>query len=545
MGLAATARPLALWSASAVHEQRYGEVAHAMTLAEMAELRASYAAAARRNLRAGMDGIEVHCGHGLLLAQFLSPATNRRQDAYGGTLENRARYPAEILQSVREEIGPDVPLGIRISGAELTDDGLSAADVRRIVPLLVRAGTLDYVDVSAGTDGDMVSNMLHESPMGLPDAPFAPFAAGIRAIAGVPVIHGTRIHTPALAERMLREGVADMIGMCRSLIADPQLPRKARAGRLAEIVPCVACVQACLGRLHRGQHISCVGNPRSGREVDWPTAIAPLSGPARRVVVIGGGPAGLEVAATAAERGHSVVLLERAVRLGGALRLAAMLPGRAEWRRLLAQRLRRVRRAGVQIRRGTVADPALVRTLGAEAVVVATGAKPARPPIPGAEQAHVVLAEDVLVGRSLPGLRVVVIDLLNRQSGFATAIMLARSGHAVRLVTAGPFAGWKLESQTYVQFYRDALPLGVVPLAHTVVTAIAADHVTTRHSFTGTTGRLDAVDAVVIAAPAQAEDALAAALRASGFAPHLIGDCYAPRDIEAAILEGHTIGRTL
>ena len=181
MGSATTARPVALWSASAVHEQKYGEVAHAMDAAEIAEIVAAFAASARRNLAAGMDGIEVHCGHGLLLQQFLSPLTNRRADGYGGSVENRARFPAEVLAAVRAEIGPGVPLGIRFSADELIEGGLDAAEMRRIVPLLVRAGALDFLDVSAGNDGDLVSNMLHEPPMGLPPAPFAELARAIRA----------------------------------------------------------------------------------------------------------------------------------------------------------------------------------------------------------------------------------------------------------------------------------------------------------------------------------------------------------------------------
>src|SRR6185437_6921701 len=269
MGLAASARPRALWSASAAYDQRYGEVAHAVTHAEMRELIAAYAAAARRNLRAGMDGIEIHCGHGLLLAQFLSPRSNRRTDTYGGSPENRVRFPAEVLAAVRDEIGSDIPLGIRISGDGLVEDGLDAEAVRVILPALVAAGALDYVDVSAGNDGDLVSNMLHEPPMGLPDSPFANIAGAIRAMLLVPVIHGTRIHTPALAERVLAAGQADMVGMCRALIADPQLPAKARDGRAGDINPCIACEQACLGRLHRGLHISCIGHPRTGREVEW------------------------------------------------------------------------------------------------------------------------------------------------------------------------------------------------------------------------------------------------------------------------------------
>jgi 2,4-dienoyl-CoA reductase-like NADH-dependent reductase (Old Yellow Enzyme family) len=350
MGLASSARPVALWSASATYEQKYGEVAHQMSVAEIEEITEAFAAAAGRCVDAGLDGVEVHCGHGLLLQQFLSPLTNTRDDAYGGPLENRVRFPAAVLAAVRRRIGPDVPLGMRCSGDELVPGGLVAADMAVIVPLLVQAGALDYVDVSAGTDGDLVSNMLHEPPMGLEPAPFASVAATIRASVSVPVIHGTRVHTPELAEAMLAQGEADMAGMCRSLIADPHLPAKARTGRRHAIIPCIGCEQACFGRLFRGRPISCVGNPATGRERAWGDLSAAAT--AKRVLVVGGGPAGMEAARVAALRGHHVIVADSGTRLGGRLDLARRPPGREEWGRLVAHKADALARLGVEIRLG-------------------------------------------------------------------------------------------------------------------------------------------------------------------------------------------------
>ena len=541
MGLASSARPFPLWSASAVHDQKYGEVAHAMTQTEMGVLVTAYRDAARRNMDAGLNGIEVHCGHGLLLHQFLSPISNCRTDEYGGSLENRVRFPAEVLAAVRDVIGPGVPLGIRISGDELTDGGFGLPDTRRIVPLLVAAGSLDFVDVSAGNDGDVVSNMLHEPPMGLPDAPFVHLADGLKGVAGVPVIHGTRIRNADVAERMLASGAADMVGMCRALIADPHLPRKAREGLAA--TPCVGCQQACFGRLHRGKPISCVGTPRSGREVDWPD-LPPTSRP-RQVLVVGAGPAGLEAAGVAAARGHHVTVLERADRPGGRLRLAAHVPGRQAWQDLIDYKAAMAEAHGVLFRFNTAATAGDIMRMAPDAVVLATGARAVLPVLLGNSLPGIATVDDWLAGRCQPGKRVLIVDLLDRQPALTAAVSLAMAGHEVTVVTAAAFVGAKLESQTYAHLYRTLLPLGVTFIPHLQTTGFLPGGIATRHSFTRAAGSLLGFDGVIVAGPGQADDSLFNALQDRNLELHQAGDCYTPRDVEAAILEGHTIARAL
>lgn len=541
MGLASSARPVALWSASAIYEQKYGEVAHQMSVAEIEEIVGSFAAAAARCVEAGMDGIQVHCGHGLLLQQFLSPLTNHRDDAYGGALENRVRFPAQVLAAVRRRIGPDVPLGIRCSGDELVAGGLTGKDMAQIVPLLVAAGTLDYVDVSAGTDGDLVSNMLHEPPMGLEPAPFVSTARLIKdAIGEVPVIHGTRIHTPELAEALIARGDADMAGMCRALIADPLLPVKARTGRRAEIIPCVGCEQACFGRLYRGRHISCVGNPVTGRErmyADLGTADV-----VRTVLVVGGGPAGLEAARVAAVRGHRVILAEAGDRLGGRLDLARRPRGREEWSKLIASQTGALERLGVEVRLGTMVDGALLDEIAPDAVVLATGARERAPDLPGAGEAPIVTLDAAAANPEIVGSKVLIVDYLDRQPAMVLAMSLADEGRAVEIVTASFHVGMKLEIQNITYAYRRALAAGVTftPVSRPV--AFAGGTVEFENPFTGQRRTAGPYDTIIAVNPGLPRDDLVAEVAARGLPCHIIGDAYAPRDVEAAILEGMQVG---
>jgi 2,4-dienoyl-CoA reductase-like NADH-dependent reductase (Old Yellow Enzyme family)/thioredoxin reductase len=540
MGLATSARPTPLWSASATYEQKYGEVAHPMTVDEIEELVEAHADAAARCIEAGMDGIEVHCGHGLLIQQFLSPLTNKRTDCYGGALENRVRFPQAVLAAVRKRVGPDIPVGIRCSGDELVDGGLTAADMAGIVPLLVAAGSLDYVDVSAGTDGDLVSNMLHEPPMGLEPAPFKSISRRIKDVIDVPVIHGTRIHTPELADEMIAAGDADMAGMCRALIADPFLPKKARTGLAGDITPCIGCEQACFGRLYRGRHISCIGNPVTGRELSY-ASLAPTE-KHKHIVVVGAGPAGIEAAGVAAGRGHRVTLIERSETLGGRMKLAMKPKGRDEWAKLLAHKEKLLCRHGVDIRIGAEATVDVITALVPDEVILATGTSLMPLDVEGAASAPILTVDEAVTDPTRVGKRVLVVDYLDRQPAMVTAIMLAEMGHAVEMATASFHVGQKLEIQNITYFYAKALASGVIFTPTVVPVRFDGGTVTFRNIFTRQNCRTDSYDTIVVAAPGVPRAGLADELKAAGIRTKVIGDAYSARDIEAAILDGFEAG---
>jgi 2,4-dienoyl-CoA reductase-like NADH-dependent reductase (Old Yellow Enzyme family) len=537
MGVATSARPLPLWSASATYEHKYGEVAHAMTQAEIDMLVEAFAAAARRNIAAGMDGIEIHCGHGLLLMQFLSPLTNHRTDQYGGSVENRTRLSREVLAAVRAAVGPGVPLGVRISADELVPGGLTIDDMEVICPMLVEAGALDYIDVSAGSDGDYVSNMLHEPPMGLPPSPYASMAGRIRrACPGVAILHATRIHTAAEAEALLARGDADMAGMVRPLIADPHLPAKARRGDADRVTPCVACEQACFGRLYRGRHISCVGNPTSGREIRW-HALEPVV-KRRKICIIGAGPSGMESARIAAMRGHDVVLFDQRNELGGRMNVAKLPAGRSEWGRMIDHKAAEISRLGITLRLGAMADKQAILAEKPDVVLLACGSQPGPIRIAGADTAPIVIVDAAVLKPDLCGERVLVIDNINRTPAMATAIHLARLGRRVDMSTQGFHAGHSLVIQNLTYFWREAARYGVTFLPATRPIAFEGGRVTLEHVFSREPLPLRDYDTIVWADPGLPRDNLLAELEGH-CEVRAIGDAYAPRDIEAAFLDGY------
>jgi len=338
-------------------------VPHELTTEEIDALVEDHRQAGRRLAQAGFDLVELHGAHGYLLNAFLSPATNTRADGYGGSAENRLRFPLETVRALREGIGPKRLISFRLNGDDLLPGGLGIGQYREIARALAQAG-VDIIHVSAGTYRVMEQRI---PPMYLPEAPFARYARPIREAAGVPVIASGTIHDPQLAERLVRDGDADFVSMARPMFADPRLAEKIISNAVEDIRPCIRC-NTCLAREQSGLRGYCAVNPRTGREHRVP----PLPARKKAVAVIGAGPAGIEAALTAASRGHSVTLHERTGRIGGQLAAAAVLPFKSTLPRLLRYYQHALEKAQVKV---VLQSAALPEAVDAEHVILATGSR--------------------------------------------------------------------------------------------------------------------------------------------------------------------------
>jgi NAD(H)-dependent 7beta-hydroxy-3-oxo-delta4-cholenoic acid oxidoreductase len=364
-----------------------------------------FAEAARRARDAGMDGIQIHAAHGYaMVGAFMSPFFNKRTDDYGGSLEGRLKFLLDIIQAIRDRVGPDFPIAVRISGDERRTGGRTLLESQFIARILVEAG-VDALEVSGGTIPTVFWAVV--APGGTPLALNAPFAEAIKQVVDVPVICVGRINTPQIAEFVLATGRADMVSMGRALNADPELPNKAAAGQFDDIAPCVGCNVGCIGSVTKGVGAACIVNTATGREKEM--VIVPTQAP-KRVLVAGGGPAGLEAARVAALRGHEVTLCEREEKLGGQLNLASVPPFKQEISQVIKYLSSQARKAGVKLELGKEVTPELVDELKPDVVIVATGASPLRPSgMPGVDKETVVTAWDVLAGKAAVTARNVVI----------------------------------------------------------------------------------------------------------------------------------------
>ncbi len=524
----------------------HGEMCKAMDRDDVRSLVEAYGVAARNVQESGVDGVEVHVAHPHLYGLWMTPAFNKRTDEYGGSLENRLRIVVESLASVRRACGRDFVVGVRVNGAWTMPGGQTVEEGVEIARLLAETGDVDFVNVSGwpgiGSIGSSLGFMM-------------PWAHAVKqAVAAIPVFGIGRIVRPEQAEVALAAGHADMIGMTRAGIADPELPNKAREGRVDSIRLCVGAGQGCLTRTLAARPMTCTQNPAVGLERTWGIGtLTPAAAP-RRVLVVGAGPAGLEAALVAAQRGHTVTLVERESELGGQVQLIGRVARRREFLDVVLWRMRELDRLGVSVEVDTEVTVDEVARRGVDVVVVATGSTPrtcgwypAMPhldSIPGSDAAPLLSTWDVLEGRADGRAHVVVIDATAyHQSGDALEYLAAR-GIRTDAVTHAPLVAAGIEPNDRPDF--DAALRGRIGFhLSSVVEQLGPDFVELRSLLTGERSRLDGVDAVVPSIGNDVVDSLYHALRDAGVEVHRIGDCVAPRGVEHALHEAHALARAL
>jgi mycofactocin system FadH/OYE family oxidoreductase 2 len=531
-----------LWAPSDTREERHREWPHVMTRREIREVVDAWAAAAVRLQRGGFDGCDLPFYGGHLVENFLSPLTNTRTDEYGGSFDNRLRLALEVVRAVREAVGRDFIVGVRHTGDQLVPGGLGPAELLEVARRIDALGMVDYFTVSGSSTETLRYEAMVTPSLYHPHGLYNPLAAATRAAVRVPVIVSGRIATPEQAEAALAAGVCDLVGMVRAIIADPEMPRKAAEGRLEDIRVCVGASEGCIGRLRQGKAITCVQNPMIGREAEL-AEIHPAPRP-RRVVVVGGGVAGLEAARVAALRGHRVTLLEATRALGGQVLAAARAPKREDYAVIATWLAAQVRKLGVDVRLNTAAEPAEVLAERPEAVIVATGATPRLPDLPGARLPHVASPVDVLTGRVTPGPRCVVVDEDGHFAAPTTADFLAGRGARVTIVTRYFMVGEDIDEGLRSDLYARLFAQGVTLTPLTLAVEVVPEGVRVRHTFSGAETLLPA-DTVVLAFGGRANDALFHALDGQVPDLRLVGDAVSPRRIHDAILDGTRAARAL
>src|SRR5690625_2624165 len=522
------------YSASEIPQERFHVMPRALSEAMIEEIIDGYAQTARRMYAAGIDGVEVVASHGYLPAQFLDANLNERQDRYGGSFENRIRFLEEVLDRIRTTVPEGLAVGLRVSIDERVEGGPDAQACLRAMQHL--ESRLDYVSVVAGTSATLGGSVHIVPPMRYEAAYLSNETQPLTEALAIPVILTGRINQPQEAESVIAAGQADLCGMTRALICDPEMPRKARERDLDGIRACIGCNQACIGRFHKGLPISCIQYPESGRELKY-GQLKPIR-KKRKVAVIGGGPAGMKAATVAANRGHEVVLFEAESRLGGQALLAQMLPTREEFGGIVTNLETELRRTRAEVLLRTPAEPAKLLDDGFEHIVVASGASPYYPKIEKMGDMPIVHAHDLLAKEQSLNGHVVIYDLKGDWVGVGLAERLAKGGARVTLAVNGLHAGEGLQSYVRDSTAARLHELGVYVVPYARLFGVDEGTVYCQHVAGMGHILLEEVDHLVLATGSRPLFTAHDEDKYAGLPISVVGDCLAPRTAEEAVYDG-------
>jgi 2,4-dienoyl-CoA reductase-like NADH-dependent reductase (Old Yellow Enzyme family)/thioredoxin reductase len=536
------------WSPSGLPSFHDSDGSHAMNEAEIEEIIAAFVSAARRAKESGFDGVELFATYHALIDQFWTPFSNRRDDKWGGSLENRCRFSSEIMRRIRRLAGEHFIIGLAVNMDPKIKASLSIAQMQQIAAWHDERGLMDYITCGTGSYFDfsgIMPTVFSADKLGVP------FAEALKQVVRHARVQAeSHIRTPENANYVIASGQADMVSIVRGQIADPHLANKAKEGRLDDVRPCLSCNQMCWGRRYRDYWISCLINPSAGREFEWGgDRFSPAETP-KKILVVGGGVAGLEAARVAAERGHHVTLAEASTHLGGQFYLAGLQPRRRQIIDYLEWFARQLEKLQVKVLLNAYVEAQDIMSFAAEEVIIATGSQPAGngfqrflphfDRLPGIDRGNVWSAEEVMSRAARLGDRVIVLDEGANWKGSGTALHLAEAGHKVMVVTpAASVMAEMARTSADVELRQRLRELGSTLITEAAVREWHGNAATIA-TFGGEDQRLEA-DSLVLSTTNAADTSLADGLRESGVSYHLIGDAVSARTAVMAVYEGRKL----